>query len=529
MKLETRLSLAVAVPLLLLVAGTAAAILWLCGGRLIYSLDDPYISLALADQIAQGHYGINAGEASSPASSILYPFLLAALAWAPWREWTPFILNAAAALATAVILAREACRLEIVKTRVQIFAAAALIVVLCVAINVVGLVFIGLEHSLHVLTAVYVIAGLARTLETGAAPRLLIVAIVLLPLWRFEGLAEAGLAILALGIARQWRPALVAAATIAAAAAIDIAGMTALGLPPLPSSVLVKSDIAHAGGLAALWHSIWANLAGSLSNPEAHPAFLLLGLVIARPLSAPRNTGRRDWLIAGVAGGTLVAHILFGAWGWFARYEDYAIATGAAGAIVLWREKLTAFLARPRLIPVAASAIALLLLGRAYVFAEVATPVASLGIYEQQYQMHRFAAEFWRRPVGVNDLGWVGYRNPNYVLDLWGLGSETARTLRANAANDPLWLDRLVAQRGVGLVMIYDEWFAGQVPPAWRRVAELKAAHRLTAPFDTVGFYLTAGGAASEAQGALRAFGRDLGPGTTLTVFDPNFVAGDPR
>jgi hypothetical protein len=397
------------------------------------------------------------------------------------------------------------------------------------AINIIGLVFIGLEHSLHVLTAIYVILALARALETGRVPRSLIVAIVLLPLWRFEGLAQAGLSILALGCARHWRPAAVAAVAITGALAIYIAGMTALGLPPLPSSVLVKSDITHAGGIAALWHGMWANLVGSLANPEAYPAFLLLGLIITPPLRAPTKTSRRDWLVAAVAAGTLVAHILFGAWGWFARYEDYAIAAGLSGAIVLWREKLAALLARPRLIPVAAYAVALLAVGRIYVFAEVATPIASLGIYEQQYQMHRFATEFYRRPVGVNDLGWVGYRNPNYVLDLWGLGSETARTLRANAANDPSWLERLVAQRGIGVVMIYDEWFTGQVPPSWRRVAELKAAHRMTSPFDTVRFYLTTPDAAPAATAALRAFGRDLGPGTTLTVFDPNFVAGDPR
>jgi hypothetical protein len=528
MTLATRLSLAVVGPLLLTIIGIAAAILWLCHGRLVYSLDDPYISLALADQIAHGHYGVNAGEASSPSSSILYPFVLAAFAWAPWQAWTPFLINSAAAMGLGAMLAREACRLNIVDSRAQIPAAAVLIVILCLALNSVGLVFVGLEHSLHVLTAVFVMFGLAHALDTGRVPAALVVAIVLLPLWRFEGLAEAGLAIVALGIAGLWRPALAAAAAIATALAIDVAGMTALGLPPLPSSVLVKSDIARAGGFAGLVHGVWANVTGSLATPEAYPAFLLLGLIVIRPLLA--KTGPRHWLVAAVASGTLVAHILFGAWGWFARYEDYAVATGAAAAIVLWREPIAAFLAQPRLVPVAVAAIALLLVGRTYVAAEAATPLASLGIYEQQYQMHRFAADFYRRPVGVNDLGWVGYRNPNYVLDLWGLGSETARTLRANAANDPGWLERLVAKHRIGLVMIYDSWFTGQIPGSWLRLGELKAAHHLTAASDTVGIYATSREAAPEAVSALRAFGRDLPPGTRLTIQQPtNFVAGEPR
>ena len=40
------------------------------GGVLIYSLDDPYIHLALARTIQQGGYGINVGEWASPSSSI---------------------------------------------------------------------------------------------------------------------------------------------------------------------------------------------------------------------------------------------------------------------------------------------------------------------------------------------------------------------------------------------------------------------------------------------------------------------------
>src|ERR1700722_4478646 len=92
--LESRLALAVVSILALAIAALAAAILVLCHGHLIYSLDDPYISLALGEQIAHGHYGINAAEASSPSSSILYPFLLAAFAWTPWQEFAPLVVNA---------------------------------------------------------------------------------------------------------------------------------------------------------------------------------------------------------------------------------------------------------------------------------------------------------------------------------------------------------------------------------------------------------------------------------------------------
>mgnify|MGYP001017862235 CR=1 FL=1 len=47
-------------------------------GFFFYTLDDPYIHLALAENILRGHYGINLDEPSSPSSSIVYPFLVAA-------------------------------------------------------------------------------------------------------------------------------------------------------------------------------------------------------------------------------------------------------------------------------------------------------------------------------------------------------------------------------------------------------------------------------------------------------------------
>ena len=42
-----------------------------------YTLDDPYIHMALAENLARGHFGVNLGEVSNPSSSILWPWLLA--------------------------------------------------------------------------------------------------------------------------------------------------------------------------------------------------------------------------------------------------------------------------------------------------------------------------------------------------------------------------------------------------------------------------------------------------------------------
>ena len=57
--------------LLLMVGFELWAILTLNHGVFLYVLDDTYIHLGLAARLYGAHYGINAGEASSPSSSIL--------------------------------------------------------------------------------------------------------------------------------------------------------------------------------------------------------------------------------------------------------------------------------------------------------------------------------------------------------------------------------------------------------------------------------------------------------------------------
>jgi hypothetical protein len=74
-------------------------------GHLIYALDGPYIHLALSDEIAHGHYGINSTEFWSPASSTLWPFLLAPFAGRAVHPCVPLLVSIGAGLIAAWLLA----------------------------------------------------------------------------------------------------------------------------------------------------------------------------------------------------------------------------------------------------------------------------------------------------------------------------------------------------------------------------------------------------------------------------------------
>ena len=87
-----------------LLGAVVAAMVGQAGGHVVYTLDDPYIHLALARELAGGHYGLHAAEAAAPSSSVLWPFLLAPRARVPAGVFLPLVLSAACAAGTLVVL-----------------------------------------------------------------------------------------------------------------------------------------------------------------------------------------------------------------------------------------------------------------------------------------------------------------------------------------------------------------------------------------------------------------------------------------
>jgi hypothetical protein len=505
----------------------------LCGGRLVYSLDDPYITLALGWHIGHGHYGINTFEAASPSSSILYPFVLALFAWTPLQEWAPLLINSAAAVGTAALFAAMCDHYSIGSRPEERLRTVFLISVVCLATNIVGLVFTGLEHSLHILTSVAVVYGLARTLEDDEVPHWLLPVLILNPLLRFEGAALTCLTLLALAISGHIRAAVIGFAGTAAAVGAYMLGMSSLGLPLLPSSVLVKTNAlaSNDAGLVHLLHLIQHAVEGAWHyGARAIALWLLLALVLPHPILRARGLLRpnatrplrweRELIFVAVVAGSVVAHALFGGWGWWYRYEIYAVAITLTAVIVLWHKQIKSFVHRASTRRVGLAGLVILALNPFYVRGTVMTPFAARSIYEQQFQMHRFAVEFYRRPVAVNDLGWVSYRNPQYVLDVWGLGSEAARKARL-VTHSPGWLGDLTRFHDVGLAMIYTEWFSHDIPANWRPVAKMRSAHgHVTSAADEVTFYATSPEAEHDVLEALHRFASQTTPSVAQVTFE---------
>lgn len=134
--------------------------------------------------------------------------------------------------------------------------------------------------------------------------------------------------------------------------------------------------------------------------------------------------------------------------------------------------------------------------------------------------MSLFAQRLYNGPVAVNDLGLVAYRNPNFVLDLWGLGSEKVRKAKLAGQYGPDQMAALADEYQVGLVMIYDSWFPLGIPATWKKVAILHTDN-VTAAVGDVAFYTTPAADAERVATALNSFKTLLPPRDYLEMVKP--------
>lgn len=499
--------------LVVAVAALIAAILARTGGTLVYSLDDPYIHLALAQQIAQGHYGLNAGEASAPSSSILWPLLLAPLTRLGVSWYAPLAINLAAT-AGIVMLIDGMLRLVVPATathRELVLAAATATIILCT--NVIGLAFTGMEHSLQVLLSLIALRGLITLATTARLPWWLGPALVLGPLVRYENLAVTAGAMLVLASQRRYG----AMAWVTGATAVTLGAFSAFlvsqGLAPLPASVQAKAVL----GLPLTIGGITLPLP-VLENLLRYDGLLFLVvmlLLLARAVTMPRNHPERPLAMA--VGVMALLHLCAGRFGWFQRYQIAAWAVAILGVLYLYRRPLTVA-RRWRGAAVAGALCAVAL----YAWPTLGTPTAASNVYRQQYQMSRLVAAYGQ-PVAANDIGLVALRGGSYVLDVYGLASADALQQRLAHPNDSAWMRPLAERHEVGLAMVYDSWF-GELPPEWERVAVLSIQ-----PFEPmavtngdVAIYATSPASRPAVVAALARLAPALPPGVAIV---PNTVA----
>ena len=242
-----------------LYAATTIRLLRVTEGHFTYALDDAYIHMAIAKNLAlHGVWGLQQDSFAAASSSPLWTALLAAVfALGGVHEAVPLVLNTAFAVigivALGVILERE-----------RIFGLPMFGVIAAVVLfaPTVPMIWIGMEHSLHILLTLIVASLCGGLVRRYSAVRLtaLCAAAALMVATRYEGLFVVAGCVVVL-VARKRRGG---AAALLAAGALPVACVGLWNMSHgwffLPASIMMKQTVLPDSVGGTLWSSLLANI-----------------------------------------------------------------------------------------------------------------------------------------------------------------------------------------------------------------------------------------------------------------------------
>ncbi len=418
------------------------------GGAFEYALDDVYIHLAMAEQLFQGGYGVNADEYASASSSPFYSFLLPTWAGLEVQRWLPLFWNVIALMLAGWLIGRALLRAGLGRWALIIAAAAPI----ALAMHVTA--FTGMENMAHGAASLAIVLGLWRFAETRQLGIMLLLGVLLAPALRLEGLALALAAAGVVFLLGHTRAGLGLAVLAIVPVALFVGMLSMLGLDPLPNSVNAKLPDTGTGD-----GGILGNFRDNIALDGGRYVF---ALTLAAAFVA-FFTLSRGQISKGVAALAVVAaslgHLAFASIGWMDRYENYLVVS----LFALLALMLAEFGETPKALVLGVALVGGLLTYGPRFDNYISNPRA---IALQQGQMARFAKDHVAAPVAVNDLGYVAWDNPSHVLDLWGLASSEALALRLSGAPKG-WADALADDKGVRVAMIYPQHLPRALGPDW--------------------------------------------------------------
>lgn len=489
-------------------------------GYLAYPLDDSYIHMAMAKNLAlHGVWGVTRHEFSSTSSSPLWTALLALM----YRlfgvgDAPPLWLNlVAGSLSTWVAHG------FVSRSHLEPRWTVAVLIALVFGSALPTLTVAGMEHTLHGLLTLAFAAAAVRVISEDNGGRMGLMLPLLaaaLASTRYEGAFAIAVVVLLLAVTgkRVWA-GLIAACGLAPILVYG-AWSTTHGWYFLPNSVLLKGNVPDASVFGFAKVLVGWNAANAL---QMNPHLLVLvatALVVVLGLRWTSATKSR-LAMTGIFVGATLLHLQFAKTGWFFRYEAYLLMLGIVvvdSTLSPWIRELRAQRGVDRDLAWPAAAVLLI--------AIVASPIAVRAIraiqstpaytkitYDQQVQMGLFLRRYYTgRTIAVNDIGAVNYFADIRVVDLVGLASIDVARLRRAGHRGP-WIESLVAEKQVDVAIVYDSWLIenGGVPGSWHKAGEWSGA----LPNSTVAFYAVRPDQVAALKGNLRAFMPDLPPDVT--------------
>ncbi len=503
----------------LLIFYLATAALLLAGyqsadGHLGYPQDDVYIHMAIAKNFAvHGVWGITPYGFSSTTSSPLWTLLIFVMYKIfGVNQWAPLVLGVLAGSGVVVLC------YQILKKK---FNSLRLTLLLLLFVIFTGLPFwaaMGMEHLLHgilTISLLYYAVGILGTDRSKPIQcAVLFILSALLTITRYEGLFLVGFLFLLFLIKKRTGTAFVV--LCGGLFLISIYGLISVrnGWFFFPNTILLKGNLPEFN-VEGINNFLTKSIFNLLGTPQLFMLILVM-LMIFVWITRKNVIHTNDRYLFGIFMAITLIHLQCCAIGTFSRYETYLILTGCLMAIdkaaslipdlslnTKMKLKFNDVQAAAILLfalPVLQIAFSSGLLFRDY-------PIAVQNIHDQQYQMGRFLQKYYSgKTVAVNDIGLVSFMSGSQVLDLWGLGSiEVAREILGGTYY-PFTLAQLTKDHETQVVIIFENWFRGVIPPEWVKVGEWALGYNVVCGDDYVSFYVITADAQEELAANLRDF-----------------------
>jgi hypothetical protein len=405
----------------------------LTDGSYIYPLDDTYIHLAMAKNVAlYSNWGVVHDTFSSSSSSPVYTLLLSALIRL-FGDSGIYPLAVNIFFGSGIIL----LLFWFFGKNYAAFFCSCLFLFSPVLLHIQMLS--GMEHTLHIFLMFAAFMLFCKHLEHPGKKYTLLFLVVtgLLCLTRYESMFFIVSVIFVLAIHKQYK---LAALTFAAGfLPVLLFGLysVAMGGFFFPNSLLVKGDITISKGILYAVGHYMAKIYRNIFRVSFFivPIMILLDSVVRDFMAKKQYTLRgiceiiKDYTFVFITLMTILLHGFFAGFGWLYRYEAYLLSLLYLSLVMLTAKNIECIQYAlkkklPSLLSMALIFTALLEITWRYISADRIIHVAGKNIYDQQIQMGKFLHAYYNESkVMANDIGAITYYTNIDLLDLVGLGS----------------------------------------------------------------------------------------------------------
>ena len=489
-------------------------------GKYAYSLDDSYIHLSIADNLAnRGLFSVTGRDFEAASSSIFYSLLLTVIRLLitdfDLYVLSPIAINHVFNLLIIKFFYDRCKELQISESRSIIISL--LSVVLIPTINNP---FIGMEHAIQTYLALQLLNTSIAQITTNDGkhwPISLYLLAFLSTGFRYEAFFLIAPIVFLFLFNRKYLIAIgIAAASLIPNVWFAIYSSQHGGMI-IPNSILIKtinkqylaSDSPIMDAIFLIGNLIWNMISGF---PLVYGIVIVVMLVfnqipieeanksplIGRLLKMLEAISKDEWLSACfIFSIASIGHVLTARMLWFFRYESYLLAILYYLGIVfamrlnyfdrLYEYFQVKFFSLFRITQAKNkmqdqekkqdsgalevntndkfyklfAVLFVILLVRGLICI-VQIPLASRNIYQQQYMMGQFVSKYYNnRSVAANDIGAINLFNDAYILDLVGLSNTEVAEFRMNRNYTTSTLEYLMEKYNISIAIIYEYWFSG--------------------------------------------------------------------